>query len=364
MDTTMEQQFELCGKAFSLEASGNLNSAIKGYQDALLLNRNNPAPYLYLGYALAKRGDANHSNQVYSLAADISPNTINAWRNEQVSSDIRERSKHADESLRKHFSELHRKVVNSYKAEFPDAMVDRIYEAIWCATHDSEINYNRADQNPHLFYVPDLEPAAVFNASDYEWCGKLETAFETIKYEFLSLWNDPEISGVPYIDSASQLDESWQPLIGSDNWTSLHLYKGTDSFQNIIDKVPNTHRALQDVPLLCTKGVPREIVFSVLKEQQHIPPHFGLANTDMTVHLPLLNLEDCAIKVCDGVYPWEEGKLFLFDDSFIHESWNKGADTRVNLLFAAWHPDLTEHERNAITRSFAERDAWNNSRKI
>lgn len=364
MDKIMEQQFEICGKAFSAEASGDVKKAIGGYKEALLLNRSNPAPYLYLGFALARQGELDAANQVYSLAADISPNTVNAWRNQNISTDIRERSKHADESIRKHFTALHRATVADYQEQNPKANVERVYEAIWCATHDEEFIYKTTGQQPHLFYVPDLAPIAVFDADNFGWCAKLEATFEQIKEEFLALWQDPEISGVPYIDATSQLGESWQPLIGSDNWTSLHLYKGSERSQQIIDKVPNTQRHLSETPLLRTYGQPREVVFSVLKDQQHIPPHYGLANTDMTVHLPLLNLDDCAIKVSEAIYPWEEGKLFLFDDSFLHESWNNGSESRVNLLFAVWHPDLSVDEQNAITRSFERRDAWNHARKI
>lgn len=365
MDNIMEQQFELCGKAFGIEASGNLPKAIESYREALLLNPNNPAPYLYLGFGLAKEGKLDSANQVYSLAADLSPQTINAWRNPQVSADLRERSKHADESIRRHFTELHQQAIAEYGKQNPGAKVDRVHAAIWCATHDAEFSYQQADQLPHLFYVPDLEPTAVFNRENYNWCMQLESEFESIRDEFLRLWNDPDTTGIPYIEAgSSQLEQSWQPLIGSNNWESFHLYKGTESFTENITKVPKTHEALQAVPLLRTNDTPREVVFSVLKEQQHIPPHYGLANTDMTVHLPLLNLEDCAIKVRDQVYPWEEGKLFLFDDSFIHESWNKGSKPRVTLLFSTWHPDLTEDEQNAITLSFAQRDAWNATRAI
>ena len=164
---------------------------------------------------------------------------------------------------------------------------------------------------------------------------------DQIREEFLALWQDSAIKGTPYIDNSSSfLDDSWEPLKNSNNWSSLHLYKANEQFQDLIEKVPVTHAALSQVPLLSTYGQPREVLFSVLEGNQQIPPHYGLANTDMTVHLPLLNPGDSAIKVSGVTYPWQEGKLFLFDDAFIHESWNNSAETRVNLLFAAWHLSL------------------------
>ena len=365
MDTILEQQFELCGKAFSAEFSGDLDKAVAGFSAAIALNQNNPAPLLYLGFALAKQGKLEAAKQAYSLAADLSPNTVNAWRNSEVSADIRERSKHADEVIREHFTQLHRTAVGEFQTNYPAANLERVVEAIWCGTHEQEFSFKTEDQQPHLFYVPDLAPIAVFDAQNYEWCAQIEAATDVIREEFLALSQDPEISGTPYIDaSSSHLDESWQPLVGSNNWSSLHLYKSDKRYQKIINKVPVTHSLLNEVPLLRTYGQPREVLFSVLQGKQHIPPHFGLANTDMTVHLPLLNLQDCAIKVGTKEYPWQAGKLFLFDDSFIHESWNNSDKARVNLLFATWHPDLTTDEQNAIAYSFVKRESWNRARKI
>jgi len=241
MDYVMEQQFELCGKAFGLEASGELDKAINRYKEALLLNPNNPAPYLYLGFALAKANEKDSATQIYSLAADLSPQTINAWRNPQISADLRERSQHADESIRNHFTALHKQAVTEYLDQHPTANVDRVYEAIWCATHNAEFSYGQADQLPHLFYVPDLKPIAVFDPADYPWCQQLECQFEAIRDEFLTLWQDPDASGVPYIEAgSSQLEQSWEPLIGSNNWESFHLYKATDSFEANIAKAPKT----------------------------------------------------------------------------------------------------------------------------
>lgn len=365
MNPVMARQYELCSKGFSAEASGKLEQAVSLYRQALTLDATNPVPYLYLGYARAILGQDDAAVQSYSLAADITPNTVNAWRNPDMPADLRERSQHADKHIRSHFTALHREALDEFHQKNPDANIDRIYAAVWCATHDKEFSYRNNDQRPHLFYVPDLAPIAIFDSSDFAWCAELEAATPQIREEFLALWQDSEITGKPYIDDTSTfLDASWEPLKNSNNWSSLHLYKGNEQFQNLIDKVPVTQAELSKVPLLRTRGQPREVLFSVLEGKQHIPPHFGLANTDMTVHLPLIDPGDAAIKVAGATCPWQEGKLFLFDDAFLHESWNKSQDTRVNLLFAAWHPDLTTDEQRAVAWSFERRDAWNQARKV
>lgn len=40
----------------------------------------------------------------------------------------------------------------------------------------------------------------------------------------------------------------------------------------------------------------------------------------------------------------EEGKAYVFDDSFEHEAWHDGEETRLILIVDFWHPDLTATE--------------------
>ena len=118
------------------------------------------------------------------------------------------------------------------------------------------------------------------------------------------------------------------------------------------------------MPLCETANGPSEILFSVLQGGKRIPPHFGMSNTDVTVHMPLIAPPQSAIRVLDDTYAWQEGRVFAFDDAFEHESWNDSSETRVNLLFEAWHPDLAADERQAITAVFEARASWNRCRRI
>lgn len=365
MNDTASLQYQLSRQAYNAENAGRLRAAANDYRRALLLDKNNPTPYLYLGYVLKKMGENAAAVQVYSLAADLSPKTVNAWREPEISQDIQLRSHDADEMVRAHFTRLHRQAVTEYQRLHPSAAVDRIYQALWCATHDQAFTFKHERQRPHLFYVPDLAPLAIFDASDMPWCRLLESAYEEIREEYYQLTVNPDVSGAPYIDAnSSNLDASWQALIGSKNWASLHLYKDDKKDPLLISLLPKTCAVLDRVPLLKTAGQPREVLFSILEGNQHIPPHYGLANTDMTAHLPLITSDQAGIKVAGHVHHWKEGKVFLFDDSYLHESWNRSSEARVNLLFGAWHPDLSLDEQNAISASFESRENWNRSRSI
>lgn len=38
----------------------------------------------------------------------------------------------------------------------------------------------------------------------------------------------------------------------------------------------------------------------------------------------------------------------MFDDTYLHEAWNRSDATRIVLLMDCWNPHLTEVERHAV----------------
>ncbi len=358
-------QNKLCMQALAAETDGRLRSAIADYRRAIACDAQNPTPYLYLGYALEKQGDHEAATQVYSLAADLDGRVVDAWRSTGSSAEVAERSQSADRAIRRHFTDLHRQSVWKFHQRKPAMKLDRIYAAIWCATHDRPFEYRAPRHQPQLFYVPDLAPTSVFDDEQLPWKSVLEDAFEAIRDEFLAIGSRAAAHEGPYLGVVpAELGDEWQPISASSNWSSLFLYRNATANPEVLDLVPRTWEAMQQVPTVKVGGNPTEILFSILKGKQRIPPHYGLANTATTVHLPLVISEEAALRVTDTVHEWHEGEVFAFDDSFEHESWNHGESTRVNVLFEVWHPDLTEDECGAIAAAFEARTAWNRSRKI
>ena len=50
------------------------------------------------------------------------------------------------------------------------------------------------------------------------------------------------------------------------------------------------------------------------------------------------------MRVGDETREQEEGKAYVFDDSFEHEAWHDGEETRLILIVDFWHTDLTPVE--------------------
>jgi len=77
----------------------------------------------------------------------------------------------------------------------------------------------------------------------------------------------------------------------------------------------------------------------------HIEPHLGPTNMRLRCHLGI-NIPDgdCGLTVGGETRHWREGECLVFDDSLLHESWNRTGQARVVLVVDLWHPDLTPAE--------------------
>ena len=95
-----------------------------------------------------------------------------------------------------------------------------------------------------------------------------------------------------------------------------------------------------------------------LKPGAHLKPHFGITNQRLTAHLGLIIPEGPTITVGNTTTSWTEGKVLLFDDSFVHSvispSWTTD---RYVLLMQMWHPSLPE-PKPAKLQWYAERGRW------
>lgn len=81
------------------------------------------------------------------------------------------------------------------------------------------------------------------------------------------------------------------------------------------------------------------VAFSKIGANSYIKPHTGVPANFLRAHLGLIVPEgDCAIKVKDDVYNWQEGKILIFDDRLMHEVWNRTPYDRVVLLFDFYEP--------------------------
>lgn len=337
------------------EQIGSSDRARDAYLRCVKADPRNLLAWLYAGYCLEGRGDVEAAAQLYSLGADVDPRLTRLHQMQDTDPETAKRSKSAFGCLSRKMVALHSEATNG---------VPRIRDAIWVQFQDKPIAYREQAQRPHEFYIPDLESVRYVDRGRMPWAATVEAAFEDIKAEFLAALPRADEEGRPYLRGEAGMAPEFDALKGSMNWTALDLYRDGKGNDKLLTAFPKTLAALAQVPLVRVGDEPFEVFFSLLKPKQKIPPHFGLSNHGITVHLPLVVPENCRLRVDQEWREWREGELVAFDDSFDHEAQNNSDELRAVLIFEVWHPDLSSEEIDAVRHCFTSRENWFRSRRL
>ena len=206
-------------------------------------------------------------------------------------------------------------------------------------------------QRPKFLWMPDLAPTPFFPRETFDWYQRLEAATADIRTELLEVLGQPATL-TPFLDVADKTAE--EEYLGGDRdgraWDAFFFHRHGEPFDAHLQACPKTTAALSGVPLTRIPGHAPEVLFSVLAPQTHIKPHHGVTNTRVVTHLPLvIPPGDCRLVVGGQAHAWQEGRCVTFDDTFLHEAWNRTDQRRVVLILDTWHPDLTEPERIALS---------------
>ena len=206
-------------------------------------------------------------------------------------------------------------------------------------------------QQPSSFYYPGLPQAAFYDTLAFHWVPALEAAAPAIRAELEAVLATRE-GFRPYVEADPTRPNKGHALLDSDDWSAFHLIEGGLPVPANAPRCPATMAALDLLPLPRIVGRSPMALFSLLKPRTHIPPHWGMLNTRLIVHLPLIVPDGCRLRVGNHVRSVEAGRTMIFDDSIQHEAWNDSDETRVILLFEIWRPELSAAECAALTTLF------------
>ena len=152
-----------------------------------------------------------------------------------------------------------------------------------------------------------------YSTSLFPFTQLLEANWQAIRDEYKTI--DPE----------QLLKAPWEDLYNK-TWEVYALYALGRPFKTHCGKLPITTHLIKNIPGLYNAG------FSVLGPDTHITPHVGYTADVLRCHLGLIVPGNCAIRVGNETYEWQEGKCVVFDDMFEHEAWNKSDQLRVVLI--------------------------------
>jgi aspartyl/asparaginyl beta-hydroxylase (cupin superfamily) len=217
-------------------------------------------------------------------------------------------------------------------------------------------------QQPVQFHYPGLPEIEFHDREDFPWLAELEAATPDIRQELIEILREDGEDLQPYVNYPDGVPlDQWAELNRSQRWGAFHLfYDGREVAWNA-KRAPKTMAALARLPRPWVTGRSPAAMFSVLQPRTRIPPHTGIANTRLVVHLPLIVPEGCGFRVGAETREWREGEAWVFDDTIEHEAWNDSDQPRAILICDVWNPRLDEEERRAITRLMAAMDRFNGS---
>jgi len=245
--------------------------------------------------------------------------------------------------------ELFHGVLEPLRQRFGAAALQRVSRALDLYLGALPASYADPRQRPLFFYVPDLPARPYWPRAEFPWIEQYESTCHSILEELHEVLR--AATGFEAVHAG--LDQQHQARLlessaGQPAWDGYYFYRHGRPYEDNAGRCPRTIAALDALPLMRVRDHGPESMYSALTPGTRILPHRGVTNARLVVHLGLVVPEGCALSVCGEERGWRPGECFVFDDTYEHEAWNRGTETRYVLICDVWNPRLDEPERLAL----------------
>jgi len=208
---------------------------------------------------------------------------------------------------------------------------------------------SRFTPQPTFLYFPEIPAVEFFDRQDFPWLDAIEAGSEEIRTELLNVLVSDREGLEPYVAYREGVPlNQWKELNQSRRWSAYFLWNQSVPQSAHLARCPRTAELLKGAPQCDVPERGPTAFFSILDAKTRIPPHTGVTNARLTVHLPLIVPPDCGFRVGSETREWVAGKAWVFDDTIEHEAWNLSDVPRGILIFDIWNPFLTAIERDLI----------------
>ena len=318
------------------------------FDRALSLEPRNLRALLHAAGWHEARGESRTAAAIYRRALESTP------RGMQLSGPILAQLRHGEELVRANAVALENLIdasIGEVRANDPEPSLRRFDKCVGAFLKRHPVYRSQ----PSFLHYPELPEIEFHDPADLPWLAGVERRTDAIRAELLTALAEdaglePYITGVPPNDI-------WRELNDSRRWSVFYFWKAERTYPGNIARAPATVRALECVPKCDLAGSGPFALFSILAPRTRIPPHTGVHNARLIVHLPLIVPPDCGFRVGAQTREWRPGEALVFDDTIEHEAWNDSDLPRSVLIFDTWNPRLTLTERalvTALTRNVAE----------
>lgn len=210
---------------------------------------------------------------------------------------------------------------------------------------------------PTGLHLPFLPAHEFYDHVRAPWMDLLESRSAEIAAELCALLAADGQGFEPYVAYPPGTPvNQWHELNHSDRWGAFFLWKDGAMQHDNCASCPVTATTVLEMPQIDIPSRAPAVFFSLLKPRTRIPPHTGVTNARLIVHLPLIVPPGCGFRVGGAVREWRPGQAFMFDDTLEHEAWNDSSELRAILIFDVWNPLLSQEERAAVRAIYAAAD--------
>jgi aspartyl/asparaginyl beta-hydroxylase (cupin superfamily) len=218
----------------------------------------------------------------------------------------------------------------------------------------------RYQQEPVEYCYPGLPAIEFYERHEFPWLEEFEAATAEIGRELVDIIRDDQPGFAPYIHYEQHMPlDQWRELNNSPRWSAYQFFEKGRPIEDHCRRAPSTIAAVSRLPQPEVALRSPCAMYSALAPKTQIPPHTGVANFRLVVHLPLIVPPGCGFRVGAEQWEWRVGEACVFDDTIEHEAWNNSEDPRYILIVDVWSPRLSPEERAAIAGIIAATDAFN-----
>jgi aspartate beta-hydroxylase len=328
--------------ASSCYSLGLAQEAMEAVERALTLEPRHLASLLQKGAIMDARGDLRNAARTYRNALATLPPGIAPPPTVAAMVERARESVEADNVLLAAALDERLAAIRERHGGGSYRRVDRCIEFITGRRQ----HYN---PQPTFMHFPEIPAIEFFERGQFPWLDDIEAASEAIREELTGVLVADRAGLEPYIayPEGVPLDQ-WRELNKSRRWSAYFLWNQGVAQPAHLARCPRTAEALTMAPQCDVAGRGPTAFYSILDAGTAIPPHSGVTNTRLTVHLPLIVPPDCGFRVGGETREWIPGKAWVFDDTIEHEAWNRSDMPRAVLIFDIWNPYLSDAERDLM----------------
>ena len=334
--------------AFAYRAQGDIAREMKSLDRALAIDPYYVPALLAKGQAAERAGKMRQAARMYKNALAIAP------PDGQLQPSLRssvERARivvaESAENLERHVDT----VLKPLRRQYGKAGLHR-FEVCREAMLGRKKIY---PHQPTLLHFPELPAIQFYDSAQFPWIAELEAATGDIRSELLDVLENADTGGQkdefqPYVQHPAGVPlNQWEALNRSPRWGAYFLWDNGEQIDSHCARCPRTAALAESMPVARITDYAPAVFFSLLAPHTRIPPHTGVTNIRLIVHLPLIVPEGCGFRVGNDSRAVEPGKAWVFDDTIEHEAWNDSSQNRYILIFDIWNPLLSPAERELAT---------------